>query len=191
MSIYYEGSRREFLELLGQFDDPAFVRRARQVEAAERGLVASCRAARDELLTFAKMRLAFVGAFVDREWSRLGPLLLDASDGEYLGGLYDEWRPVLRSRVEPTGNARKIRGALRELAASFDAFNRKWSEFVAGADLSDVNQARDGYNKFYVIEKACAFQSERIAKHGFQPLPPFSTDDLLAELPLLRVPGIR
>jgi hypothetical protein len=55
-------------------------------------------------------------------------------------------------------------------------------------DLSQVNALRDGYNRYYVLEKECASRSPRTARHGFRPLPPLTADDLAALLPPLPVP---
>ena len=52
-------------------------------------------------------------------------------------------------------------------------------------DLARVNQLRDGYNRYYVLEKECAVRSPKVARQGFRPLPPLTTADLAAELPPL------
>ena len=185
MDIDYEGSRREFLELLGQLDDPAFVRRARRVEETENGLRARCRAGRDELLRFPKLRLATVGAVVDFQWRELDIFFQDDDAADYLAALHGQWMPQLRSRV-CLGGAAKIRRVLRELRRSFCRFNRKWKTFLLDVDLAPVNKARDDYNRYYVIEKSCAFMSERIGQRGFQSLTSFTLDDIVKELPYLR-----
>ena len=157
-----EGSRREFLEFVAQFDTPAFIKRARRTEEAVTQIIACCRDRRNVLLEIPAMRLATVGARVAYGWPSLVAYLQDDSAADYLDSLYDEWKPHLRVRIQVTDSPRKIRRALRELATSFGNFNRKWELFTREIDLTDVNQAREDYNNYYVWEKACAFDSEEI-----------------------------
>ena len=186
-----EGSRREFLEFAAQFDTPAFIKRARRTEEAVAQIIAYCRDRRNVLLEIPAMRLATVGALVAYGWPSLVAYLQDDSAADYLDSLYDEWKPHLRVRIQVTDSPRKIRRALRELATSFENFNRKWELFTRELDLTDVNQAREDYNNYYVWEKACAFDSEEIGRHGFQELPPFTLDAVIKELPYLHVPVIQ
>ena len=186
-----EGSRREFLEFVAQFDTPAFIRRARRTEEAATQIIAFCRDRRNVLMEISQMRLATVGALVAYDWPALGEYLQDGNPTDYLDSLHDEWKPQLRVRIQVADSPRKIRRALRDLATSFENFNRKWGLFTRGLDLTDVNQAREDYNNYYVCEKACAFDSEEIGRQGFQELPPFTLDDVIKELPYLHVPAIR
>ena len=77
---------------------------------------------------------------------------------------------------------------LRALQASVARFNRRWSAFIADLDLSEVNRRRDGYNRYYLIEKECAVGSPRIAAIGFRRQPPLTAGDVQAALPLLVMP---
>ena len=62
---------------------------------------------------------------------------------------------------------------------------------MEGVDLEPVNRLRDGYNRYYVLEKECALRSTRTAQDQFVPLPPATTADLFDRFPLLRVPNIK
>lgn len=186
-----EGSRREFLEFVAQFDTPAFIRRARRTEEAAAQVLDFCRDNRNAFLEIPAIRLATAGVLVAHDWPALGKYLEDGNDADYLNSLHDEWKPQLRIQIQVTDSGRKIRRALRELATSFENFNRKWGLFTRELDLTDVNQVREDYNNYYVCEKACAFDSEEIGRQGFQELPPFTLDDVIKELPYLHVPAIR
>jgi hypothetical protein len=63
--------------------------------------------------------------------------------------------------------------------------------FLANVDLTAVNELREGYNRYYVLEKECAVRSARIARQGFTPLPPLTHDELMSQFPLLPVPRLR
>lgn len=55
--------------------------------------------------------------------------------------------------MAPTTSSRALRRALRELTESIERFNQRWQEFLQGVDVSHVNELRDGYNRWYVLEK--------------------------------------
>ena len=92
-----------------------------------------------------------------------------------------------RAPAAPT-SARKIRRALRDLREAVERFNGRWAEFLRWLDLSAVNQSRDGYNRYYLLEKECALGALAVARDGFRPLPPLTTEALLELLPPLPVP---
>ena len=77
--------------------------------------------------------------------------------------------------------------AVYGLEGGLERFNRRWQEYLGRVDLSLVNALRDGYNRFYVLEKECAVGSIRLARQGFQPLLPLCPEDLLGLFPLLPV----
>jgi hypothetical protein len=76
------------------------------------------------------------------------------------------------------------------LLHSLQRFNRRWQEFLPTVDLTRVNDLRAGYNRYYVLEKECAVRSAALARRGFTPLEPFTTDQLFALMPLLPVPQL-
>lgn len=177
-------------EFMAQFDAPAYVRRARRVDAEWEGLLARCRRQRDEWLELVRTRLAMLHALAG-DWGRLESLLADVEDVESLRLMHAELRPELRLPVTATGSVRALRRAVAELAESLERFNRRWQAYLDTVDLAAVNAARDGYNRWYVLEKECALRSARLARQGFQPLAPLTLDAVIAALPLLPVPRLR
>lgn len=134
-----------------------------------------------------RMRLGLLHALAG-DWEELRPLMDGEDPIEALRRMQDELRPRLRTTVEPTMSPRALRRALKELRESITRFNRLWREFLAGLDLSGVNALRDDYNRYYLLEKECALRSPRLARVGYQPLPPVTAAELEALLPPLPVP---
>ena len=172
--------------VLGRFDAPAYVRRARAVQEALDGLLAVCRKRRAEWSEMARLRLGTLHA-LSAAWEGLRPLLPE-DQMDVLRALYDELRPVLRMPVEPTRSTSALRRALGELLSSLERFNQRWLRFVPEVDLSAVNGLRADYNRYYILEKECAVRSPALARRNFQRLEPLTTDDLLRLLPPLPVP---
>jgi hypothetical protein len=168
---------------------PAFARRAQQVQEALDDLLARCRRQRDEWLALVRIRLGTLRALAG-DWDALRPLLPGEEQMILLQELEAELRPVLRLVPEPTRSERSLRRALRELADSLEHFNRRWETYLQGVDVGPVNALRDGYNKFYVIEKECVVRSPRLARQGFRPLPQLTAADLLSLLPPFAVPRL-
>jgi hypothetical protein len=176
-------------QFMAQYDAPAYVRRARRVDAEWEGLLARCRRQRDEWLALVRVRLATLHALAG-DWERLLPLLADAEHVESLRKLHDELRPELRLPVPPTESVRALRRAVAELIESAERFNRRWRAYLDTVDLGPANAARDGYNRWYVLEKECALRSARLARQGFRPLAPLTLDAVAAALPPLPVPRL-
>ena len=177
-------------QFMAQYDAPAYVRRARRVDAEWEGLLARCRRQREEWLALVRTRLAMLHALAG-DWGRLAPLLADTEHIEALRRLHAELRPELRLPVPPTTSVRALRRAVAELAESVERFNRRWREYLGAVDLGPVNAARDGYNRWYVLEKECALRSARLARQGFRPLAPLTLEAVVAALPPLPVPRLR
>jgi hypothetical protein len=116
--------------------------------------------------------------------------LIDDAQIEVLRQLFTDLEPRLRLPVEPTSSNRKLRRALRDLIPTLERFNQRWREFLPTVDLMPVNQLREGYNRYYLLEKECAVRSVVIARQGFTPLKPLALDDLTALLPPLPVPQL-
>ena len=176
-------------DVLLAFDAPAFVRRALQVEAAWNGLLEHCRRERNRLLELPRIRLARFLKLLD-SWPAGSSAICRPDDLAYLEGLNREWKPQLRSRVAPARNAAQITRALAELASSFERFNRRMKKWLYDIDLEPINRIRDGYNRYYLLEKECALRSARLAQQGFVPLEFVRIEDLLERFPLLRVPEV-
>lgn len=173
-------------QVMGQFDAPAFVRRARGVEEALQRLHERCRRQRTEWLEIPRLRLAIFHALI-ADWSRAGDYLADSSDVMSLQSLFNDWQPRLRASVAPTDSSRKIRLAAWQMRSAFERFNHRWTEFILELDLSAMNELRTDYNQFYVLEKECFVRSAVVARAGFQPLPPLSPEELFIVFPLLPV----
>ncbi len=180
---------RDTLQMMGLFDAPAYIRRARGMEEAYALLLARCREVRGEMLSMPRLRLGTLHALAGG-WGALAPLL-SADDIDALARAHAELAPVLKLPPAPTGSIWRLRAALDEVIASNTRFNQRWMKYMAGVDLSEVNRLRDGYNRHYVVEKACALRSDLLARHGFEPMPPLTLDDLLALMPPLPVPAMK
>jgi hypothetical protein len=172
-----------FQQMMSQFGGPAFLRRARRTEAALADLRAKLARTRSSWLDMVKLRLATLHGLAG-DWSNVRPWL-DAREIQALAWLHEETGPALRLPVWATSNPKALRTAIIELNESLRRFNRRWLTLVQTTDLSEVNQRRDEYNRYYVLEKECAVGSARVARHGFRPLAPVTTADLLAWFPLL------
>jgi hypothetical protein len=172
---------------LAQYDAPAYVRRARRVQDAFEELLGRCNRQREEWLRMVRIRLGLLKARAG-DWSRLAPWLAEDAETETLRRLDAELNPRLRYPVGRTESGRVLRRALGELCDSIERFNQRWREFLPVVDLGPLNALRDGYNRYFLLEKECAVRSLRLARQGFRPLPPVTVDDLTALLPLLPVP---
>ncbi|HEY2252571.1 MAG TPA: hypothetical protein VGH74_15970, partial [Planctomycetaceae bacterium] len=153
-------------EVMYAFDAPAFVRRAREVEDAWIGLLEACRNARERLLEMPRMRLArlfALGQLADQS----ATAICRADDLDYLRDLYREWQPQLRAAVKPARSAGELERAKADLGRSFQRFNERWSKYLHAVNLAPINWLRDGYNRYYLLEKECALWSSRIAQQGF------------------------
>ena len=173
--------------VLAQYGPPAYVRRGTQVEAAYEQLLNQCRRQRDEWLTMPRLCLGVFRA-LSGDWVRLRPLLQDDGQLAILVELETILQPPSRPQAEVTSSTRKLRLALHDLVESLDRFNRRWQVYLPTVDLAPINQLRDGYNRYYVLEKECAVRSARIARQGFVPMQPLTIEELAAEFPLLPVP---
>jgi hypothetical protein len=173
--------------VLGHYDVPAFVRRARRVQETLDHLLASCRQQRDQWLTAPRLHLGLLKNLAG-DWGRLRPWLLDDHQIILLHKLEAELSPRLRVKIEATSSERVLRRSLRTLQESLEIFNRRWLDYLPKVDLTPVNEARDGYNRYYLLEKECAMRSSRLARQGFTRLEPFTLDELMAILPPLPIP---
>jgi hypothetical protein len=183
-----DDERKTFQQALGLNGPPAYMRRGRAVEEALEALLARCRRQRAEWLPMVRVRLALLHALAG-EWPALRPWLGD-TELRALAQMHDEIRPELRHPVAPTSAPRQLRQALTELTESIARFNERWLAYLHEVDLGPINELRDGYNRYYVIEKECALRSPKVARQGFVPLPAVTTTDLERLLPPLPVPRI-
>jgi hypothetical protein len=96
-----------------------------------------------------------------------------------------ELKPRLRVPVVAATSPRRLVRAIGELSESFNRFNARWRCFLEALDLQPINELIDGYNRYYLLEKECAFRSARLARRGFHELEPVTAARLLELLPLL------
>src|SRR5688500_16253167 len=100
--------KAQYAELLAAFDAPAFVRRARGVEAAYERLLRECRQQRDEWLAMVKLRLATLRARAG-SWEALRGL----ADVAALEAMERELQPRLRTVLAQVDSAAALK---REVA---------------------------------------------------------------------------
>jgi hypothetical protein len=179
--------QRQLNEIASLLNAPAFIRRARGVEADVETLVNRGQAQRDEWAAMARLRLGQLLALAG-DAAALLPLLADEGQLAVLEELQTILMPKLRVVIEPTASTRKLRRALAELVESVERFNARWRVYLDKIDLDPLNRKRADYNRYYVLEKACALRSESIARLGFTPLMPLDKTDVEALLPPLPVP---
>ena len=93
----------------------------------------------------------------------------------------------LLGRYAAPAYARRARRVEDAYADLLDACRRQRDEWLEPVRWL-LGELRDGYNRFYVLEKECAVHSPVIARQGFRPLEPLTAADLVAALPPLPVP---
>jgi hypothetical protein len=186
MSEAAADDRRIVQEIAGRFGPPAFMRRARLVESLWLQLLDRGRTQRLRYLDMVSMRLAQLRDLAG-DWETLRPLLRDETVFDALVRLHDELQPRLHLPLTATTSAWALRGALDDLITAMERFNRRWSRWLAEADLTQINKAREDYNRYYLLEKECAVGAA-IARRDFVPLQPITHAELEACLPLLNVP---
>jgi hypothetical protein len=179
-----------FKRFLSRFDAPAYIRRARGVEAVYEQLLEFCRRRRTEWLEIVRLRIGMLHALVG-DWDNLRSHLANEEQLNILRYSLAALAAPLRAPIEPTTSTRALRRALHELHESLERFNQRWREFLTGLDLTALNELREGYNRYYVLEKECAVRSPRVARQGFVPLQPLTHEDLISQFPLLPLPRLR
>jgi hypothetical protein len=180
----------ELQQLLSQYGGPAYVRRGRRVQETFDQLRARCQAQRAEWLEMVRIRLATLYALTG-DWTALDSLLPDVEQRDALRRLHMELQPQLRAAVEPTTSARQLRQALDELVESLERFNERWQRYVYQVDLAPVNEVREDYNRYYLLEKECAMRNGNLARRGFTRMTPLTHAELAALFPSLPVPRLR
>ncbi len=165
----------ETRQLLGLFDVPAFARRGQDLEYALARLHARCTRERAAMLEMVGVRL--------RQWSAAstGPDAAIAPLWPASGAQPPTWA----DRPAPD---RRRRAIARDLVASVERFNRRWTRFLADMDLDAIHRMVDRYNQYYLLEKECVLGSARLAARSFVPRERLTPEGLLASYPLLPAP---
>jgi hypothetical protein len=191
--------------LLGLFDGPAFVRRGHDLEYALTGLRLRLGRERDGMLDMVRLRLRqwasvatgpddFADVFnapVAPLWTPTRPLPLPVSSFPENGKIPAPGPATgSPSWAAQPATARRRRAVGRDLVASVTRFNHRWGLYLGRMTLESVNWQIDQYNRYYVLEKECVLGSSRLAALHFEPKPPLTPGSLLAEFPLLPVPGL-
>jgi hypothetical protein len=191
MPIAGPGLEGQLLQrVVAQYGAPAYIRRAQQVQDALDRLMDRCRKQRDEWLPLVRLRLGLLKS-LSADWDQLASWLAGQGQIEVLAHLHETLAPRLRVRVEPNTAPRVLRRALAELVESINRFNRRWVEYMDQLDLGEVNRLREGYNRYYLLEKECAVRSVRVAMQDFARLAPLTKADVAEMFPLLPVPQLR
>jgi hypothetical protein len=176
----------ELNQLLGLFDVPAFVRRGQDLEYALARLHDRCRRQRHAMLDMVRLRL--------RQWARAasGPTAWSTTFTAPIDPLWllcgaepPEWAGA-DAAVPP----RRRLAIARDLVASINRFNRRWSHFLEELDLEPMNKRIDQYNRYYLLEKECSLGSARLAARHYDPKPRLTHELLRAEYPVLPVPEV-
>lgn len=175
-----------FRQILGHYDAPSYIRRARAVEVGLAQLLQHARNKREELFSFVRLDLATLRAQAG-DWEALDGIV-SVKVRRYLEGLFRELQPKLRSPVEATTSPARLRKTLEHLRHSVGRFNERWRKYLDDIDWRNINRVREDYNKYYILEKECALRSSRLARQDYRRLEPLSSADILVEMPFLQLP---
>lgn len=173
---------RESRELLGMFDTPSFARRGADVEYALKRFHERLKRERDGMLDMLRTRL--------RQWAAAstGP---DAESRFFRDSILALW--PLANAPEPSWNTapaseRRLRAIARDLIASVERFNRRWSAFLDRLDVAALNHRIDQFNRNYLLEKECVLGSSRLASRFYRPIPRIDRPWLDTHYPTIEVP---
>lgn len=178
--------------VLGQFDAPAFIRRAKSVEMDTETLFFQCQKHRNSWLHQPQRSFHGIKARVGGtppDWQRLLAWSKQPEQIAYLHALDPFLEPALRFPPKPARWFWGISQEIETLRSQIRSFNQAWLVWVRELDFTQINSARDGYNKWYLLEKECSVLSRAVASQGFEPLPLLQPDDILARFPLLPETG--
>jgi hypothetical protein len=171
----------EMRQLLGMFEVPAFARRGQDLEFLLARLVDRLLRERARMLEMVRLRI--------RQWTTVA---ISSVDGSELFSRPIDELILLVLNVPPNwaaspGPKRKRIVVARDLIASVDRFNRRWNRFLQELNLEPFNARIDDYNRYYLLEKECAFGSAKVAARGFQEMSRLTVEGLLEDHPLLPV----
>lgn len=183
----YEGSRSEFLRILAEMgEEPAFINRGRAPQVALDALLKSCLIHHSERLEWPRHHFSSLRLRTAGEWSRLQRYLAEKDDASVFAELERQLAPI--GKAAPSALSSDL-ALLRQFVESAARFNENWLTFVEGSGLDHVNQLREDYNRYYPMEKACAFGRDTV-NEGFKRLPLLDSAFLLERFPLLLLPEL-
>lgn len=163
---------------------PAYVRRAKGLEATIDRLWREAEAARSELLAWVCLRAWQVEALPEAEAPEGGAFDSVRTAVEGLPA----WRR-LSARTPPKvrrGDGVRARDRLRD---SIRRFNAAWETWLdEEAPLNEVNEQVEGYNRHWAFERQCVAKYVPLDKLGFRRREPLTREDLLDRYPLLPMP---
>ena len=185
----YEGSRGEFLKILAEMgEEPAFIARGNAPQKALDALFKSCATHRAEQLKWPQRHFMTLRRRTAGNWASLSSYLVRADEVALFATLERQLETDQQAQSWTFFTSDKR--ALRQFIEAAERFNQNWSGFINGAGLKHVNELRENYNRFYPLEKACAFGNDRVNR-DFQPLPYLDVSTLLKRFPLLLLPELR
>lgn len=186
--IDYEGSRAEFLKILAEMgEEPAFIRREREAQAALNRLLLRCSKKREEMLKWPQFHFSALFHRVCGDWSCLGSYVVDDHPDSRFCQLAKQLTITESAKAAFFATNRSL---LKQFLESGLRFNEAWTCFLDEAGLDTVNSLRDDYNKFYPLEKACAIGIE-VDSFGFTPMPMLDRTYLDDRFPLLSLPILK
>jgi hypothetical protein len=172
--------------LLGRFGVPAYVRRARGVQDALDGLQIRCRQQRRQWAADLRGCLTEVLAAVGG-WDSLVAAVGEPTS-TMVKALWEELTPEERPANRVAVSPARQRRLLNDLVSNVRRLNSRFQDHLEHLDLTPINELRDGYNRYYLLEKECALRSPMLALQGFRRLEPLTTAELVELLPPLPVP---
>ena len=183
----YEGSRSEFLKFLVEMgEEPKFLERVRAHETALASLLDRCVKQRSELIEWPRRRFTALRQRVADDWGRLARHIANSEPHATFAALAAQLPHLGRPSCDWFSTDRRL---LVSFVDSANRFNRSWQRFLSTVGLDEVNRRRDEYNKFYPVEKSCAFGFDSV-NGGFEPLPMLDESHLLSQFPLLPTPSL-
>lgn len=173
--------------LRGACGAPAYVRRARNLEAAECDL-------HGRLVRLWFERARSIACDVKNLCARFAD---DAAVAEYIGNTrraaaFAEVAALVRGHPEyeaiPVDRSLLSAGPagrLRSIVAGVRSFNAHWPRAVEGIDLDPINEQIDEFNRWYPLERECAMKYAFHALDNFRPRMRITHADLVCRLSLL------
>lgn len=69
-----------------------------------------------------------------------------------------------------------------------ERFNRLWRRAPAEMNFDSINKIREGYNRYYLLEKECAVGAACLSRQEFRRLELVTPEMMLREFPTLPIP---